>query len=52
MAEPKPKFGGALSKDAVDCVINFYCDDQYSKMCAGKKQCLTVKVDVEAPAST
>ena len=35
----------ALSKDVVNCVINFYCDDQYSRMCAGKKECLTVKVD-------
>ena len=46
LAEPKPKSGRALSKDVVDdCVINFYCDDQYSRMCAGKKECLTVKVD-------
>ena len=45
LAEPKPKSGRALSKDVVDFVINFYCDDQYSRMCAGKKECLTVKVD-------
>ena len=46
LAEPKPKSGRALSKDVVDdCVKNFYCDDQYSRMCAGKKECLTVKVD-------
>ena len=45
MAELKSKSGRALPKDVVDCVINFYCDDQYSKMCAGKKECFTVKVD-------
>ena len=44
LVEPKPKSGRALSKD-VDCVINFYCNHQYSRMCAGKKECLTVKVD-------
>ena len=45
MAKPKPKSGRALSKDNLDCVINLYSDDQYSRMCAGKKECLTVKAD-------
>ena len=40
LSEPKAKPGRALSKDIIDCVINFYFDDQYSRMCAGKKECL------------
>lgn len=42
--EPKPKSGRALSKDIVDRVINFYCDNQYSKTHVRKKEYLTVKV--------
>ena len=45
MAEAKPKSGRALLKDVVGHVINFYCDDHYSRMYAGKKECLIVKVD-------
>ena len=45
MAEPKVETGKVLSQETITTVRDFYTNDEYSRMCAGKKECVTVKVN-------
>ena len=38
------KKGHGLSKELVNCVINFYQSDEYLRICPGKKDFVSVKV--------
>ena len=45
MAEPKAKTDKVLPQEMVTNVKDFYTKDKYLRMCAGKKECITVKVN-------
>ena len=45
LAEPKAKTGKVLPQEMVTTVKDFYTNDEYSRMCTGKKECITVKVN-------
>jgi hypothetical protein len=38
---PGPKKGEALSEETKRCVVDFYCDDDYSRLMPGKKDCFS-----------
>ena len=39
---PEPKKGKGLSEETKRCVANFYCDDEYSRLMPGKKDCVSI----------
>ena len=45
MADPKAKTGKVLPQETVTTVKDFYTNDEYSRMCLGKKQYVTVKIN-------
>ena len=45
LAEPKAKTGKVLPQETVTTVKDFYTNDEYSRMCPGKKQSVTVKIN-------
>lgn len=45
LAEPDPKKGRPLSTEVVERVKAFYQSDEYSRMCPGKKEYVSVKTD-------
>ena len=45
MAEPKAKTGKVLPQEMVTTAKDFYTNDKYLRICAGKKECITVKVN-------
>ena len=45
LAEPTPKCGKPLSEVVKQQVVNFYCDDEFSRCCPGKKDCVSVKLE-------
>ena len=44
-ADPEAKKGKQLAADLIDRVVAFYESDDYSRMCPGKKDCVSVAVD-------
>ena len=45
LAEPKAKTGKVLPHETVTTAKDFYTNDEYSRMCPGKKQSVTVKIN-------
>ena len=45
LAEPNKKKGKSLNFDIKQRVINFYQSDEFSRMCPGKKEYVSVRVD-------
>ena len=45
MDEPKTNTGKVLPQETVTTVKDFYTNDKYSRMCAGKKECVIVTVN-------
>lgn len=45
LGEPDPKKGKCLSPEVVARVIAFYQSDEYSRMCPGKKEFVSVRID-------
>ncbi|XP_048845329.1 uncharacterized protein LOC125716737 isoform X3 [Brienomyrus brachyistius] len=45
LAEVAPKKGWALSEDIVQRIIAHYQDEEFSRMCPGMKDCVSVKTD-------
>jgi hypothetical protein len=43
LADPPRKKGKELSQEVKDRVVEFYEDDQYSRMCPGQKEYVSVK---------
>jgi hypothetical protein len=39
---PEQKKGKVLSEETRRCVIDFYCDDEYSRLMPGKKDCVSI----------
>jgi hypothetical protein len=44
---PGPRKGKALSEETKRCVIDFYCDDEYSRLMPGKKDCVSIARNVK-----
>ena len=47
LEEPDPKKGKSLSPEVIERVIVFYQSDDYSHMCPGKKEYVSVRIDGE-----
>ena len=45
LAEPNQKRGKPLDAEVAQKVINFYQSDEFSRMCPGKKEYISVRVD-------
>ena len=45
LSSPNPRRGKSLSRDTVELVTKFYESDEISRLMAGKKDCVTIKVD-------
>ena len=45
LADTGMKHGKTLSQDVIDSVKNFFEDDEFSRLCLGKKDFVSVKVD-------
>ena len=45
LEEPDPKKGKSLSPEVIERVIAFYQSDDYSRMCPGKKEYVSVRID-------
>ncbi|XP_065657343.1 uncharacterized protein LOC136082333 [Hydra vulgaris] len=45
LSKPSPKSGRKLSEDVITEVVHFYECDEYSRVCPGKKEFVSVKVD-------
>lgn len=45
LAEPSPKCGKPLPEAAKQKVRSFFTDEEFTRCCPGKKDCVTVKVD-------
>ena len=43
---PGPKKGKGLSEEIKRCVADFYCDDEYSRLMPGKKDCVSIARNV------
>lgn len=44
-SEPSPKHGKELSPETQKAVVEFYEDDEYTRLCPGKKEFVSVKID-------
>ena len=45
LEEPDPKKGKILIAEVIERVIAFYQSDDYSRMCSGKKEYVSVRID-------
>ena len=45
---PEGKRGRRLPKETEELVKSFYCDDQYSRMMLGRKDCVSISRNVHA----
>ena len=45
LAEPNKMQGKKISEDMVDCIIDFYQSDKYSRCCPGKKEFVSVTIN-------
>ena len=45
LAEPNKMQGKKISEDMVECIIDFYQSDKYSRCCPGKKEFVSVTIN-------